>query len=89
MDKNPIFFDVDDRYQYSFRVINPGDELSLIHELWWQEPPTKHIFQKGTDLSIELIEQKLMIDPELSPCIEGDEIYHSKLKGFKLKAGYI
>lgn len=67
---------------YNVRVINPGDELSLVHEIWWVETPTRYVIPKGQSLTyLELIETAYINDPAVTPCMADSNIYHTKIEG--------
>lgn len=67
---------------YTLRVIMPGDELSLVHEVWWGEPPIRYSIPKGARLfHLELSEFVYAYDPDVSHCVEGSNIYHKKIEG--------
>lgn len=63
-------------------IMNPGDELSIVHEIWLQSRPTMYEIKPGGGfIALELAPVEYRSSPFIELCQEGKDIYHSKIRG--------
>ena len=81
-----FFIKLNSSIGYSLRVVSPGDDMSLVHDIWWHVPPTVFKVRKGKGLvGVGMTETAFVTDPSVTPCISDTKAYHLKIRGELLR----